>query len=66
MQIGQQCLDDTRAEIALGHELANARNAHGDEGKLRGRKEAVESNERQDTDQTHSKHGVADVPLDKL
>jgi hypothetical protein len=50
VQIRQQTLNDSSADVAFGDELANARKPHGNKGKLRSGKKAVEGDERQHTD----------------
>ena len=62
VQIRQQTLDNARADVALGHELANAGKPHSNEGKLRGGEKAVEGDERQHTDQPHGEHSFSGNP----
>ena len=61
-QVSQQRFDDARTNAAAGHELANAREAHGDEREFRGGEETVERNQRQHAKQTHYEHSSERSP----
>src|SRR2546421_12767228 len=56
VEVAEQAFDHASAGAAFGHELADARQTHGDERKFRGGKKAVERDQDEHADETHYKH----------
>src|SRR5258708_35698989 len=62
MQIPEQSLDDTGAEMAFGGELAHAREAHSDQGEFSRGEKTIKRDEREDAykaDGEHKSVGIA-------
>jgi len=62
MQVTEQVLDDFRLNASARDKLADTRNAHGNEGKLNSREEAIERHENKNPDKAQKKHPVGDPP----
>ena len=56
MQVAEQAFHDFGAGVTVLDELADAREPYGDERELSGGKEAVEGDEREDTNEPYGNH----------
>ena len=62
MEVAEEILDDACVGIALDDELADARQADGDEGEFDGSEEAVQGDKRDDADDTQQQHAERESP----
>ncbi len=57
VELTEELLDDARARVAVLHELAHARDAHGNQGKFRGGEKRVDGHQGQHRQQPQTDHG---------
>src|SRR2546423_14376635 len=62
MEVAKESFYDARADIPFADQLADARDAYGDERKLRGGEEAVHGDEREGGDKADGKHSCGRRP----
>jgi hypothetical protein len=63
MHVAQQLFNDSRARVALLHQLPHARKPHRDQRKFRGRKKTVKRYQNEYTNEAHCNHGSWSYPL---